>query len=201
MALFDRVKSWFSNPSKSNAPLDQLDNQDIKISGIENQQVNNYNIEEQSESNTTDQFIDKAKDFVSDSMDEAKEQGKQLWAEIKEKVEVLDESTREFREKIADKAKEGLEKIDHFIDETVEKAKALDADEKKLDQNQDGIADKPVDFGKDLESTHPDFFNKAEKWLESQRDQTKVEQSKPIVNPPANKSITPVELPDETETS
>lgn len=123
MALFDTIKSWFSKPSKSNSQIDGIDYQDTRFSEIENQQPVNQANHSGQEGSGSSEFLEKAKDFVADSVDEAKEQGKHLWSEIKEKIEILDDSTREFRENIVEKAKEGLEKMDHFIDETVEKAK------------------------------------------------------------------------------
>jgi ElaB/YqjD/DUF883 family membrane-anchored ribosome-binding protein len=201
MALFDTIKSWFSNPSKSNSQIDGIDYQDTRFSEIENQQPVNQANHSGQEGSGSSEFLEKAKDFVADSVDEAKEQGKHLWSEIKEKIEILDDSTREFRENIVEKAKEGLEKMDHFIDETVEKAKKLDADENLKDQNNDGIADKPIDFGKNLESKHPDFFSKAEKWLETQKDHTAVDQKNLEPSESKQKTITPVELPDDTKTN
>ena len=201
MALFDTIKSWFSKPSKSNSQIDGIDYQDTRFSEIENQQPVNQANHSGQEGSGSSEFLEKAKDFVADSVDEAKEQGKHLWSEIKEKIEILDDSTREFRENIVEKAKEGLEKMDHFIDETVEKAKKLDADENLKDQNNDGIADKPIDFGKNLESTHPDFFSKAEKWLETQKDHTAVDQKNLEPSESKQKTITPVELPDDTKTN
>ncbi|MBK8296160.1 MAG: hypothetical protein IPK91_02505 [Saprospiraceae bacterium] len=201
MALFDTIKSWFSNPSKSNSQIDGIDYQDTRFSEIENQQPVNQANHSGQEGSGSSEFLEKAKDFVADSVGEAKEQGKHLWSEIKEKIEILDDSTREFRENIVEKAKEGLEKMDHFIDETVEKAKKLDADENLKDQNNDGIADKPIDFGKNLESTHPDFFSKAEKWLETQKDHTAVDQKNLEPSESKQKTITPVELPDDTKTN
>ncbi|MBK6861025.1 MAG: hypothetical protein IPG95_12200 [Saprospiraceae bacterium] len=201
MALFDTIKSWFSKPSKSNSQIDGIDYQDTRFSEIENQQPVNQANHSGQEGSGSSEFLEKAKDFVADSVDEAKEQGKHLWSEIKEKIEILDDSTREFRENIVEKAKEGLEKMDHFIDETVEKAKKLDAHENLKDQNNDGIADKPIDFGKNLESTHPDFFSKAEKWLETQKDHTAVDQKNLEPSESKQKTITPVELPDDTKTN
>ncbi len=201
MALFDTIKSWFSNPSKSNSQIDGIDYQDTRFSEIENQQPVNQANHSGQEGSGSSEFLEKAKDFVADSVDEAKEQGKHLWSEIKEKIEILDDSTREFRENIVEKAKEGLGKMDHFIDETVEKAKKLDADENLKDQNNDGIADKPIDFGKNLESKHPDFFSKAEKWLETQKDHTAVDQKNLEPSESKQKTITPVELPDDTKTN
>lgn len=201
MALFDTIKSWFSKPSNSNSQIDGIDYQDTRFSEIENQQQVIQANDSSQEGSGSSEFIEKAKDFVADSVDEAKEQGKQLWSEIKEKIEILDDSTRELRENIAEKAKEGLEKMDRFIDETVDKAKKLEAEETLKDQDKDGIADKPIDFGENLESSHPDFFSKAEKWLETQKDHTTVDQKDLDPNDSKQKTITPVELPDDTTTN
>lgn len=201
MALFDTIKSWFSKPSKSDLPMDSHVYEEMGSFQVDNQQTKDNSPSQTEGSSSTNEFIDKAKDFVSDSLDEAKEQGKQLWSELKEKVDQLDDSTREFRENLAEKAKDGLKKIDHFIDETVDKAKSFEEAENQKDQNMDGVADKPIDFGKNLEDSHPDFFSKAEKWLETQKDHTIVEHKNLPKNEEGQKKITPVELPDETKTN
>ncbi len=195
MGVLDNIKTWFSKSSKTNNASDPLESESY-LSELD--RMNSP--DNSSKSNQQNDFIDKAKDFVSDSLDEAKEQGKELWSEIKEKVDILDESTKEFREKLADKAKAGLEKMDELIDETLIKAKDLDEKEKLKDADQDGIADKAIDFGKGLGDQQADFFNKAEKWLEHQKDHTRVENHKVIDSDSTQKPIMPVELPDDPET-
>ena len=108
--------------------------------------------------------------------------------------ESLDENTQEFRDQIKEKASETLERIENYVNTTVEKAKILEQEEKKIDQNQDGIADQPVDFGKPLSKQHGELFDKAEAWLKKQESLTKPTENLPNQS---SKTITPLELPTE----
>ncbi|MBK9728476.1 MAG: hypothetical protein IPO86_10190 [Saprospiraceae bacterium] len=142
-------------------------------------------------------FTDKAKEFVSGTLDEVKEQGSALWSEVKDKAADLDEATKEYREKIAQKAKDTLESFDQFVDETVEKAKGLTDEDHKMDADKDGFADKPIDFGSETNLKNESFFNKAEKWLEKNNKESKTQDIEESNE--GQKVIHPLELPQEPE--
>lgn len=189
MGLFDSFKRLFSS-QKSEIPSWNINQSHSNEPDLKSKpSLTNENETE---------FVDKTKEFLSNTIDEVKEQGSFLWNEVKEKVVDLDEATKEYRERLAEKAKETLESIDHFVDETVEKAKKLSDIELEKDKDQDGFADKPIDFGKDLSEKQEGFFNKAEKWLDhSEVNKPQNESGNATSN---QKTIQPVELPPDPET-
>jgi DNA repair exonuclease SbcCD ATPase subunit len=160
---------------------------------------------EQSQGNKTNtgdrdksELQDKLKEFVENTTEEIKEQSSFLWNELKEKAEQLNESTKEYREKLATAAKDAVEKLDEFIDNTIEKAHQLEQKEKEIDTDQDGIADKQIDFNKSSESNQDEFFNKANKWLEDHQNKKHPSEIPTQINS-GNKVIQPLELPKEPE--
>lgn len=116
------------------------------------------------------EFTEKAKEFIGETSKEVMHQGSEMLHEIKEKFDILDENTREFRGKIMDKAQEGYEKVQDWVDKTIESGKAKDASELEKDNDQDGLADTPPDFGKTIAEKHTGFFEKAEKFLEEKEN-------------------------------
>lgn len=91
-----------------------------------------------------DDLVDKAEDF-------AESVGKK----------VIDGS-----ETLKDKARDAVEYLDRKLDETTEKAKKLDAELKKNDQDGDGFADQQADLSKSTLDSTDDFFEKAKKFAE-----------------------------------
>jgi len=137
----------------------------------------------------------KAKEFIKETGKEVADQGSYLWNELKEKVHELDDNTKEVREKLKQKANQTLEQVESFIDMSIEKSKAMDAEEAKIDQNQDGLADKPADFGEALETKHKGFFDKAEKWVESQEKESNSGGASPISESNPSSQLPTLELP------
>ena len=88
-----------------------------------------------------------------------------------------------------------MDKIEDIIDTTVEKAKAEKAEEDKMDENRDGIADNPVNFGDPIEKKHSDFFDKAEKWVKENESKESTLSSDNTLN--SGKVLKPLELPKE----
>lgn len=188
MGFIDKIKSLFSSTGS-------------EIGGIKPPQHNlsEINVGEDLKSTVEDDsVVDKAKEFITGTVDEVKEQGSQLWGEVKEKANELNEATREYREQIVEKAKEALEKIDDYVDRTVEKANKLKEEERLKDADQDGFADKPIDLGSS--DRNEDFFSKAEQWLEKNESQlTTKSNSDDSNNSNRDKMIQPIELPKDPE--
>lgn len=190
MGLIDQFKSLFSKKKKDNTSL---------IEGEYFQKDSPIDPISQQNQAKNEDLVEKTREFISGTVDEVKQQGSFLWNEVKEQAGQIEESTREFRENIKQKAHDAVEKIEDFVDTTLEKAKALEEQERKEnpDKDGDGFADKPIDFGASEGEKHQDFFKKAEAWLDnaSQTDATG----------PALKNtqgMEPLELPkdpDETE--
>jgi hypothetical protein len=186
MGFIDKIKSLFSSSGSANEVMKPTPYTN-SITDLNTVQDINSKVDE-------DSVVDKAKEFIAGTVDEVKEQGTQLWNEVKEKAGELNEATKEYREQIVEKAKDALEKIDEFVDKTVEKADKLKEDERLKDLDQDGFADKPIDFGKS--DSKEDFFNKAEKWLEKNESQTKTtNDSDDSTRTNHDKLIQPIELP------
>ena len=156
--------------------------------------TNQTSINDKEPSFRPNETMEKVKDFVQGTSEEIVEQGTAIWDAVKEKVHILDENTQEFRDQIKEKASETLERIENYVNTTVEKAKILEQEEKKIDQNQDCIADQAVDFGKPLSEQHGELFDKAEAWLKKQESLTKPTENLPNQS---SKTITPLELPTE----
>lgn len=127
-------------------------------------------------------IVEKTKDFISNTGKEVAEQGSALWEIVKDQINDLDEKTQPYREKIKEKTNEAVEKVKDFVDEKVEAAKKLEAEEAKLDADKDGLADKPIDFGKSATEKHGDFFNKAEDWLKKQEAKDNAKSDQPATN-------------------
>lgn len=135
-------------------------------------------------------LIDKTKQFVEGTVDEVKEQGSALWSEVKKQADKLDESTKPMRDAIQKKASETMDRVEDFIEETYQKALATEETDKKnaIDQDGDGLADKPIDFKNSDSGKTEQFFNKAKEWLDHQDSPQ---------NDKGVKVIEPVELPKE----
>ncbi|MBK8955561.1 MAG: YtxH domain-containing protein [Saprospiraceae bacterium] len=187
MGILQRIKSWFVSEPREDSGFSQRTD-DFEIYSPTPRQP--------SSEVRAEAFADKAKEFISGTVDEVKQQGSALWDEVKEQAGNLEESTREFRENLKQKAQDAVEKVEDFVDKTLEKAKALEEQERNEnpDKDGDGIADKPIDFGKDLKSGHPGFFEKAEAWLKENEGQK--------FNPEpdnSSKKLEPLELPNDPE--
>lgn len=130
----------------------------------------------------TEVIVEKTKDFISNTGKEVAEQGSALWEIVKDQINDLDEKTQPYREKIKEKTNEAVEKVKDFVDEKVEAAKKLEAEEAKLDADKDGLADKPIDFGKSATEKYGDFFNKAEDWLKKQEAKDNAKSDQPATN-------------------
>ena len=136
-------------------------------------------------------LIDKTKQFVEGTVDEVKEQGSALWSEVKKQADKLDESTKPMRDAIQKKASETMDRVEDFIEETYQKALASEEADKmnSIDQDGDGLADKPIDFKNSDSGKTEQFFNKAKDWLDHQDSPQNEEKGVKVIEP--------VELPKE----
>lgn len=100
-------------------------------------------------------------DKALDSFEEASESAKDLSEDVGEKI-------HKAKEDIVQKSKEAADYLDKKLDETVEKAKKLDAqiEAESNDKDQDGFADTPVDISSSELEGKDDFFAKAEAFAE-----------------------------------
>jgi ElaB/YqjD/DUF883 family membrane-anchored ribosome-binding protein len=180
--LLSKLKKLFSNnrshtdlvPDRSVSNHPPIDKLETKIPyqstpDLYEKSTNDTGVDTNSDlGSKTEVIVEKTKDFISNTGKEVVEQGSALWEIVKDQINDLDEKTQPYREKIKEKTNEAVEKVKDFVDEKVEAAKKLEAEEAKLDADKDGLADKPVDFGKSATEKHGDFFNKAEDWLKKQ---------------------------------
>ena len=81
-------------------------------------------------------------------------------------AESVGKKVMEGSETLKDKAKDAVEYLDRKLDETTEKAKELDAELNKNDQDGDGFADQQADLSKSTLDSTDDFFEKAKKFAE-----------------------------------
>jgi hypothetical protein len=81
-------------------------------------------------------------------------------------AENVGQKVKEGSEILKDRAKEAVEYLDKKLDETTEKAKQLDAELNKNDQDGDGFADEQADLGKSTLEGSNDFFEKAKRFAE-----------------------------------
>lgn len=195
--FLDKLKSLFK--SKDSFEMQEYEPKSLIFNNepsnsLNDNATNQTSINDKEPSFRPNETIEKVKDFVQGTSEEIVEQGTAIWDAVKEKVHILDENTQEFRDQIKEKASETLERIENYVNTTVEKAKILEQEEKKIDQNQDGIADQAVDFGKPLSEQHGELFDKAEAWLKKQESLTKPTENLPNQS---SKTITPLELPTE----
>lgn len=70
--------------------------------------------------------------------------------------------------KLKDEARKATEYLDQKLDETVEKARELDEELNKNDQDGDGLADEPADLSKGTLEGSDDFFEKAKRFAKGQ---------------------------------
>lgn len=196
MSFFTWLKSIFigSKEIQERPSEPKLDFRMPNLNTHTNSQNSMPDVREKSTTEKIDELADKAADFARGTAEEVKSQGKAVWEAVKDKVEDLDEGTKEFRENIKNKANEALEKIDKTIDEALEKGKVIDEKEAQLDANKDGIADKPIDFGKTVGEKHEDFFDKAKKWLDKDEKITPHEE---VSDENTEKAKPTLELPKE----
>lgn len=100
-----------------------------------------------------------------------------------EKFESLSEKVGkkalETKDHLVDKAKDAAQYIDQKLDETMVKAKELDAELNKNDQDGDGFADTPADLSKSTLSGTDDFFEKAKRFADGEPLEDKVKIEKP----------------------
>ena len=151
MGFLDKIKALLS--SEKSGP------QNIKTSSQDTSGPETGSEEKMDTGSET--IVDKAHDFISGTVDEVKVQSAHVWNEVKEKASELNEATKEYREQLAEKAKDAIGKIDEFVDQTLEKARKLEEEEKVRDSDGDKLADKPVDFGKSVSESKEDFFFKS----------------------------------------
>ena len=200
MGILSKIKSLFFGqnnskdfvPDRNPKPTIKQDEFFTEIQSTKSQ-FENSNTNESIPSKT-DELVGKAKDFVLNTGNEVANQGSALWDAVQEKIEILDEKTQPYRDMAKEKVNEAAEKVKDFVEEKLEKAKELEAEEAKLDANKDGLADKPIDFGKSTIEKHDGFFNKAEEWLKKQEAKEKGES--PTL-PTTNSNSERLELPKE----
>ncbi|MBK9272476.1 MAG: hypothetical protein IPM48_12870 [Saprospiraceae bacterium] len=125
------------------------------------------NHEEQKTQLQEDSMVEKAREFLEETGKEVVAQGKEVMEDLKERWQNLDEDTKEVRENIKKKATEAVQKLNEFVDHTIEKAKEEDIKDQEKDQDKDGFADNPINFGSPLagDKTKDSFFEKAEQFL------------------------------------
>jgi ElaB/YqjD/DUF883 family membrane-anchored ribosome-binding protein len=168
MSIVSWFKSLFFRKNEQEAQTENANKLDFSLpTKVQESPGVNPNASETKVGSESKDFVDKAKEFAAETGKEIAEQSSALWGAVKEKMEDLDDGTKEFRENIKNKANQTLEKIDEFVDDVVEKSKKMDEEEKVLDKDSDGLADSKIDFGKPIDQKHEGFFDKAEKWLES----------------------------------
>ncbi len=188
MGIIKKLKSWFDTKKPELSSSEEYQSYTNQLNNQVTEQAENTT--ETGLSDGSD-ILNKTKDFMDNTIDEVKEQGEALWNEIKEKGAELNEFTKEYRDNLKKKTIESLKNIDEFVDDTVEKASALNKN--KIDKDQDGFADEPIDFEKNSTGDQNDFFTKAEKWLERN---DKVDSTNETNNF-TEKIIHPVELPED----
>lgn len=194
MGLVNWFRKWFEKPDSDFVPS-QNPVRNTKADTYEKFELNSKEeIKHDVELDNTD-LGTKAKEFIQETGKEVADQGSYLWNELKEKVHELDDNTKEVREKLKQKANQTLEQVESFIDKSIEKSKAMDAEEANIDLNQDGLADKPADFGEALETKHKGFFDKAEKWVESQEKESNSGGASPISESNPSSKLPTLELP------
>lgn len=108
--------------------------------------------------------IEKTEELGEKVLEGAEEAGKKL-GDLAERV---GEKVHSGAEELKEKAKDAIEYLDKKLDETVEKAKDLDAELNKNDQDGDGFADEPADLSGSLLDGKDDFFEKAKRFSEGQ---------------------------------
>ena len=151
--------------------------------------------EDNTDSDSLREFGEKARQFLEETGKEVVSQGKEVAEELKDKWRALDENTREFREEVKEKAHEALDKVNKLIDKTIHSGEEKDAEEQKIDQDKDGFADAPPDFGKSVTESHSGFFEKAEKFL----DESKKSPNSPTEPSTGTSSQPTLELPQDDD--
>ena len=177
MSFFQKLKQLFTKSNSDSSYVPSLGNKTTNSQEYSaptvTPPINTQSQNQESGESKFEEYVDKTKTFVSSTADEVKEQGAFLVDQIKEGIKQLDENTKEVREKVQEKIKETVDKVDNKINEFIEDEKRKEVEESKLDADKDGIADKPVEFGKSVSEKHDQFFNKAEQWLKNAEEKEK----------------------------
>ena len=96
------------------------------------------------------------------------EKADQLADKAGEIAEDVGEKVKTGSEMLKEKAKDAVDYIDKKLDETMDKARELDAELNKNDQDGDGFADEPADLTKGTLDGADDFFEKAKKFADGE---------------------------------